>query len=295
VTTDQALLKIAAVTAQAVTEALREFCGPQVVPGAAAVVGDDEHPLAGAVVPAVVTRVAYAEGASGGSLVSMPVTAARRLAAAMMGAEPPADDGAGLSEIESSALSEAMTQMLAAAGQAVGVLLADAIDVGTPETRLVTSAPQAEEPIADPGDHATRVDITLMETSCRIVQLVPEAFVKQLERALDETLAQHDGEPLKAALCEIPVRVWVELGRASMPLGRLVALPAGEVVELDREVDDPVDLYVDGMHVARGRLAVSDEGELLTLEIESLIQADGALAARAASLPLAAAAAAAAA
>jgi flagellar motor switch/type III secretory pathway protein FliN len=67
-----------------------------------------------------------------------------------------------------------------------------------------------------------------------------------------------------------------------MPLGRLIALPPGDVVELDRDVDDPVDLYVDGMHVARGRLAVSDSGEFLTLQIEALNHVDGALEARAA-------------
>ena len=285
-TTDQALLKIAAVTAQAVTESLRELCGPQIVPGPAKVVGDDDHPLAEVVVPAVLTRVTYLGGASGGTLISMPVAAARLLAAAMMGADAPADDATALTEIEQSAFDEGMNELLSAAALAVGGLLGDAIEVGPPEMQLVTSREQAGEPIADTGDHTTRVDFTVLETPCRIVQLVPDAFVSRLTRALDETLVQHDGGPLKAALCDIPVRVWVELGRASMPLGRLVALPPGEVVELDRDVDDPVDLYVDGMHVARGRLVVSDDGEFLTLQIESLIQADGALAARAASLPL---------
>jgi flagellar motor switch protein FliN/FliY len=286
VTTDQALLKIAAVTAEAVAEALRELCGPHVVPGPARVVADDEHPLAETAVPAVVTRVVYVDGATGGSLISMPVPAARQVAAAMMGADPPADDAAQLSEIELAALGQALNEMMVAGAQAVGGLLGREVEVGAPETELVTSRAQADEPIADPGAHAARVDFTLMDASCRLVQLVPDAFVTQLTRALDGTLVEHDGRPLKAALCDIPVRVWVEMGRASMPLGRLVGLPAGEVVELDRDVDDPVDLYVDGMHVARGRLAVSDSGEFLTLRIESLVHADDALAARAASLPL---------
>jgi flagellar motor switch protein FliN/FliY len=279
VTTDQALLKIAAVTAEAVTEALREFCGPQVVPGPAKVLGDDEHPLAQTAVPAVVTRVVYLDGATGGSMIAMPVAAARRLAAAMMGADPPADDAAQLSDIELSAFAEAMNDVMIATAQAVGGLLGHEVEVGAPETELMTSRAQADEPIADPGDHAARVDFTLADTPCQLVQLVPDTFVTQLTRALDGTLIEHDGGPLKAALCDIPVRVWVELGRASMPLGRLVGLPAGEVVELDRDVDDPVDLYVDGMHVARGRLAVSDAGEFLTLRIESLIHADGVAAA----------------
>jgi len=270
VTTDQALLKIAAVAAQAVAEALRTLCGPQVAPGPAKVVGDDEHPLAEITAPTVVSRVTYLDGATGGSLLAMPVPVARRIAAAMMGAAAPQDDAGELTEIEQAALDQAMSELMSAAGQAVGALLGETIEIGPPETRLAGSEAQAGEPIAEPGDHAAHVDLTVLEIPCRLVQLVPDAFVTQLTRALDETLGQHDGEPLKAALCGIPVRVWVELGRASMPLGRLIALPPGEVVDLDRDVDDPVDLYVDGMPVARGRLAVSESGEFLTLEIESL-------------------------
>jgi flagellar motor switch protein FliN/FliY len=64
------------------------------------------------------------------------------------------------------------------------------------------------------------------------------------------------------ALRAVPVRVWAELGRARMPAGSSLALPTGSVVELDREVDDPVDLYVDGMRCASGRLLVAEDGSL---------------------------------
>jgi flagellar motor switch protein FliN/FliY len=309
VTTDQALLKIAAVTAQAVTDVLRTFCGPQVTPGPAKIAADDEHALSDIVLPAVVTRVAYLDGAAGGALLALPVGVARQVAAAMMGADPPQDEAIELTEIEQSALSEALEEITTAAAEAVGAqphlvlaaqqgaapgacrqapeapdidvgaLLGATIAIGPPETRLVTSTAQGAEPIADPGDHAAHVDVSVLDTPCRLVQLVPDAFVTRVTDALDDTLVQHDSQPLKAALCDIPVRVWVELGRASMPLGRLVALPPGEVVDLDRDVDDPVDLYVDGMHVARGRLAVSESGEFLTLQIESLTRAHAALAA----------------
>jgi flagellar motor switch protein FliN len=277
VTTDQALLKITASTAEAVTESLRVLCGPNVVPSPAKVVGDDEHPLADVAMPAVVACGARLDGASGGSVICLPVAAAHHLAAVMMGADPPADDAAALSEIELSAIGEAMDEMLSAAAQATAVVLGQALGSGTPETKLVTSVAQADELVGDRvGAPTPHVDFTLMGAPCRLVALVPDAIVAQVTRALDEVLTQHDAEPLKAALRDIPVRVWVELGRTRMPLGRFVALPAGEVVELDRAVDDPVDLYVDGMHVARGRLVVSDTGDSLALQIESVIAAGGA-------------------
>ena len=55
-----------------------------------------------------------------------------------------------------------------------------------------------------------------------------------------------------------------------MPSGRIVALPSGAVVELDREVEAPIDLYADGMRFATGRLLVTDDGGL-AVRIESVL------------------------
>ena len=290
-TTDQALLKIAGVTAQAVADALHELCGLQSQPGAAKLVSQGVQPLDDVVLPAVVARVAYAGADGGSSVIALPVAPARALAAAMMGAEPPADAGAQLSEIEQSALTEAIRDALTAAAGVVGALLGDDVEPGVPEIEHFATGPVSPE--LEVGTHAVRVDLTLDEASISLVHLVPDGFAQRLVGALDASLTQHDGAPLQAALRDIPVRVCVELGRATMPLGSFVSLPAGEVVELDRAVDDPVELYVDGMRVARGRLAISDSGEFLTLVIESLVHADGALAAHAAAVPLAGSAAAA--
>ena len=54
------------------------------------------------------------------------------------------------------------------------------------------------------------------------------------------------------------MRVWAELGRASMPTAEVVGLPTGAVVELDRSPDEPIDLYVNGRRFATGRLVVVD-------------------------------------
>ena len=55
-----------------------------------------------------------------------------------------------------------------------------------------------------------------------------------------------------------------------MPAGTSLDLPTGSVVELDREVEDPVDLYVDGLHFATGRLRVAEDGSL-QLEVEQVL------------------------
>ena len=119
--------------------------------------------------------------------------------------------------------------------------------------------------------------------ACRLIQLVPRAFVVRMVRAIDEETAERTGDKvaggssaagaggvvdtsphslaLEEALGGISLRVWAELGRARMPLGTALGLPVGAVVDLDRAADAPVDLYVNGTRFARGQLVVTDDGE----------------------------------
>ncbi|HEY2477632.1 MAG TPA: FliM/FliN family flagellar motor switch protein [Solirubrobacterales bacterium] len=70
------------------------------------------------------------------------------------------------------------------------------------------------------------------------------------------------GEPdeaLRSSLGQVPVRVWAELGRARLSLAEIVALGVGAVVELDRRLEDPIDLYVNGLRLGHGELEIVDE------------------------------------
>ncbi|HTZ85460.1 MAG TPA: FliM/FliN family flagellar motor switch protein [Solirubrobacteraceae bacterium] len=58
----------------------------------------------------------------------------------------------------------------------------------------------------------------------------------------------------------VPVRVWAELGRTTLPLGSTLDLPPGTVLELDQDAEDPVEVYVGGKCFAHGALQVTDEG-----------------------------------
>ena len=55
-------------------------------------------------------------------------------------------------------------------------------------------------------------------------------------------------------LADITVRVTVEVGSASLTLASLLELSEGSVLELDRQVIDPLDLFVNGTLVARGEI-----------------------------------------
>lgn len=257
---DGALIRLGRSTSEAITGVLEMFAPGKVHPGEVSVVAD---PFDNVPAPAVATSVSYVDGVTGGNVFLMTLDGARRLAAAMMGIEGPEDpDAPELSELELSAISEAMNQMMASSALATSSVLGKEVEIGTPQTRTFTAATEARD--AYPATpHAVRATFSVCGEPCSLVQLIPNAFVVRMTRALDELDAEVrpsdlGGTAAGPSLAGIPVRVWAELGRARMPSAQVVGMPAGAVVELDRSADEPIDLYVNGTHFATGRLVVVD-------------------------------------
>jgi flagellar motor switch protein FliN/FliY len=71
-----------------------------------------------------------------------------------------------------------------------------------------------------------------------------------------------------ASLLDTKLRVWAEIGRTQMPASTVVGMSEGAILDLDRESDEPADLYVNGRHFGTGRLILV-EGEW-ALRVESL-------------------------
>lgn len=63
---------------------------------------------------------------------------------------------------------------------------------------------------------------------------------------------------LEKMLMDVPVRVDVVLGEVRIPMEELLALSPGEIVALERYTHEPVDIYVSGRLVARGKLVIAD-------------------------------------
>lgn len=60
------------------------------------------------------------------------------------------------------------------------------------------------------------------------------------------------------ALGDVPLEARLELGRVRRPVEEILKLAPGSVVELDRAVGEPADLYVNDRLVARGEILVVD-------------------------------------
>ncbi|MHA6721100.1 flagellar motor switch protein FliN [Sphingomonas sp. RS6] len=67
------------------------------------------------------------------------------------------------------------------------------------------------------------------------------------------------------AVHDVPVKVQAVLGRARMPIGDLLNLTSGTVLELDRRVGEPVDIFVNDRLIARGEVVLIDNALGVTL------------------------------
>lgn len=71
---------------------------------------------------------------------------------------------------------------------------------------------------------------------------------------------------------DIPVQITVVLGRTSMQVNQLLKLGRGAVIELDKKVGEPIDIFVNNRLVARGEVVVVEDRIGVTMT--EIIKAD---------------------
>jgi flagellar motor switch protein FliN/FliY len=276
----EALTHLGASTAEAVARVLEIFVPDGVERGDVSVIGEGQNPFLNLPIGGIAASVRYIDGVTGANVFMMPAACARVLAGAM-GAG--AEEGP-LTELEMSAIGEASNQMLASAAAAISVVIGQDIEISPPDVRIIDSK-------IDPGSvwgtapYACSTSFTIAGEPCRLVQLVPSAFVVRMARAIDEIsmeqkvadyATQTPGEealsvsvPITEKLGDINLRVWAELGRTELPIGAALELPIGSVLDLDRTAEAPVDLFINGLCFGHGNLLVTEDGEW-AIEVVSL-------------------------
>lgn len=78
----------------------------------------------------------------------------------------------------------------------------------------------------------------------------------------DETMV---GTKTNDAVYDVSVECYAVLGTADLPIAQLLKLGRGAVVELDRRVNDPVDLYVNGKRIAKAEVVVVEDHLAVTI------------------------------
>jgi flagellar motor switch protein FliN/FliY len=270
-----ALMRLGASTAEAIAQVLEMFAPGAIERGDVSVMADGQSPFTGIVAGSAAASVSYVDGVTGANIFILTAAGVRSMAQAMGMPAPEEGEPDELSELELSAVGEASNQMMAAAASAIGVVLGQEIAISVPDIQVIDN-PEALAETYGSSPHATSTTFLIDGESCRLIQLVPRAFVVRMARALDELdsevgddLSGNDGDgsgggqstALVEALTGIKLRVWAELGRSQLGLSRALGLPLGAVVELDRDAEEPIDLYVNGLRFAQGHLIVTDDGE----------------------------------
>ncbi len=72
-------------------------------------------------------------------------------------------------------------------------------------------------------------------------------------------------EAMLNAINQVPVRVSAVLGKARIDVASLMTLSEGAIVELDRKVGEPIDIYANDRLIARGELVLVDGALGVTL------------------------------
>ncbi|MCA9075309.1 MAG: flagellar motor switch protein FliN [Planctomycetaceae bacterium] len=58
---------------------------------------------------------------------------------------------------------------------------------------------------------------------------------------------------------DVSLQASVELGQVEMSIGEVLKLGEGAVVQLNREVTDPVDIFVQGIRLAQGEVVIVED------------------------------------
>jgi flagellar motor switch protein FliN/FliY len=93
-----------------------------------------------------------------------------------------------------------------------------------------------------------------------------EALAKAIsDVAVEEEKKKEEGERETAekiipevlrSLLDIPLEISVEIGRTKMLLGDLLQITQGATIELDKQESEPVEILVNGRHIARGEIVL---------------------------------------
>jgi flagellar motor switch protein FliN/FliY len=78
------------------------------------------------------------------------------------------------------------------------------------------------------------------------------------ERTEERTAQENTPQSARDLLLDIELDATLRFGSRELPLREVLELGSGDVLELDRQVSDPVDLVVGDKIIARGEVVVAD-------------------------------------
>lgn len=248
--------------------------------------------------PKVVTSIQFRDGLDGSNMLMIDVPDAIIIADLMMGNDGTNASTTEFTDLELSAVGEAMNQMIVSASTAMATMFERKIDIFPPQVDVLDQENKpayADEPIV-----AISFEMTVEGLiNSRIVQLFTESTVREINDIMLQdkavTLSDRvqqaesssnneevkrmdkkveiqkpdfqelsDGGTLEVPrnldlIMDVPLEMTVVLGKSRRTIKDILALGAGSVVELDKMTDEPLEILVNGKLVAEGEVVVINE------------------------------------
>lgn len=262
--------------------------------------------------PYVVVKISYSAGLSGTNLLLISANDAVIIADLMMGGTGTEVSGE-FGELQLSAVSEAMNQMMGSAATSMSNMFGFPVNITPPTAHAVDFEEQANFESWLDEDKIVVISFELVVgdlIDSQIMQVIPIDVAKDLVKHLlspsfstaeestgdggspeeiipqempQETLFDSPGidpdvEPAAMQssfpgqfsapipdsrnldlILDVPLRVSVVLGRCKRPIGEVLKLVPGTIVELDSLSNEPVDILVNGTLIAQGEVVVVNE------------------------------------
>jgi len=153
----------------------------------------------------------------------------------------------------SPALAAALAARVAAAAEPASAPESPATDVAAADPDPTASAPTASQPRAANGITAGPASVSQPVSAAAFTPESKQAVtLSGANSAVDENAANY------GRLLDVGLGVKLRFGTRRMALRDVLGLSSGLVVELDNQLDSPVDLLLDGRIIARGHVVVID-------------------------------------
>ncbi|MGY9024424.1 MAG: flagellar motor switch protein FliN [Candidatus Nanopelagicales bacterium] len=165
--------------------------------------------------------------------------------------------------------SEGLVEELDTAVDAMSQVMDSEIGTPAPASGAPTIAPDVSVPLLVDGVLVGAVLLFLAPAEDPVEDPVEELAAAPAAPAAFSsmgTMKQMD------ALAGVQMEITIEVGRTSLPIGQLLQLQPGQIVELDREVGSPLDMFINGTLLAHGEIVVVDDQ--FGFRVTSVVTAD---------------------
>jgi len=246
--------------------------------------------------PNVALEIEYISGIKGKNLLVMKMKDAAVIANVMMGGNGEAADTSKITELEQSAVSEAMNQMIGSSATAMATMFSKEINISPPVSMIWDGN---TEPLVNDMDETN--DIVVASFSLKIgnlvdseiMQILPIDTAKKIvetmtsgreikeekkvpdanrpeERQPEVKVEKAEFQPLTETrtvsqsrnidlIMDVPLEITVVLGRTKKNIKDVLSFSTGSLIQLDKLADEPVEILVNGKKVAYGEVVVVDE------------------------------------